>query len=75
MACAVVVGVEAVKFVELLTVILIALLAFVGAKGIDGNAERIIGVYLLRLTRLLNHLANVAQTTTRHSALLNGMKS
>ena len=75
MACAVVVGVEAVKFVELLTVILIALLAFVGAKGIDGNAERIIGVYLLRLTRLLNHLANVAQTITRHSALLNGMKS
>ena len=48
------------KFVELLTVILIALLAFVGAKGIDGRTERIVGVYLLRLTRLLNHLANVA---------------
>ena len=65
------------KFVELLTVVLIALLAFVGAKGMDGRAERIVGVYLLRLTRLLNHLANVAPDNNkafhpveRHEALI-----
>ena len=40
LACIVVVGVEAVKFVKLFTVVLIALLAFVGAKGMDGRAER-----------------------------------
>ena len=49
------------KFVELLTVVLVVLLAFVGAKGIDGRAERIVGVYLLHLALLRNHLANVAQ--------------
>ena len=49
------------KLVELLTVVLVALLAFVGAKGIDRRAERIVGVYLLHLALLRNHLANVAQ--------------
>lgn len=49
------------QLVELLTVVLVALLAFVGAKGIDGRAERIVGVYLLHLALLRNHLANVAQ--------------
>ena len=77
MACAVVVGVEAVKFVKLLTVVLIALLAFVGAKGIDGRTERIVGIYQLCLARLLNHLANVAPDNNkafhpveRHEALI-----
>ena len=52
------------KFVELLTVVLVALLAFVGAKGMDGRAERIVGVYLLHLALLRNHLTNVAQVVT-----------
>ena len=52
------------KFVERLTVVLVALSAFVDAKGMDGRAERIIGVYLLHLALLRNHLANVAQVVS-----------
>ena len=52
LAYAVVVSVEAVKFVERFTVVLVALLAFVGVNGMDGRAERIVGVYLFHLARL-----------------------
>lgn len=52
LSCAIVVSVKAMKLAELFAVVLVELLAFVGAKGMDRRAERIVGVYLLHLARL-----------------------